>query len=108
MKIYIDRAVGNLPNILARLSAHTRAVFNVLSSGLAKSHSGNPASGLRVERLYGAPVLLRGLPSLVLSTAELSTLDLDYKTSLESLQRLYKATPRPVVLFLARSLPAST
>ena len=37
---------------------------------------------------------------------ELASIDHHYKVSLERLQRLYKATPAPVVFFLAGSLPA--
>ena len=39
----------------------------VLPAGLAKGDRGNPAANLRVQLLYGAPVLLSGLASLVLS-----------------------------------------
>ena len=59
---------GNGPNILARFTAHRRAVFSLLPSGLARGHRGNPAASVRVERLYGIPVLLSGLATLVLST----------------------------------------
>ena len=55
---------GNMPNILARLSAHTRAIMSVLPIGMACSHRGNPDSSLRLEKLYGTPVLLSGLPAL--------------------------------------------
>ena len=98
---------GNMPHVLARQSAHSRAIFGVLSSGLARHHSSNPAAALRVEKLYGAPVLLSGLASLVLSDTELDCLDHHYKVSLERLQRHYQATPSPVVFFMAGALPAS-
>ena len=98
---------GNMDNVIARQAAHTKALYSVLAAGLARGHHGNPAAALRVERLYGCPVLLSGLASLVLSTTELSSLELHYKQNLESLQRLYKLTPAPVVYFLAGSLPAS-
>ena len=94
-------------NLLAREAAHTKAMYAVLPAGLARGHYGNPAAALRLEQLHGCPVLLSGLSALVLSKTELDTLDLHHKQSLESLQRLYKATPTPVVLFLAGSLPAS-
>ena len=97
---------GNMPNVLAREAAHSRAIFGVLSNGLAKNHSGNPAASLRVEKLYGMPVLLSGLASLVLSKTELDSLDHHYKVSLERLQCHYRATPRPVIFFMAGSLPA--
>jgi hypothetical protein len=51
--------------------------------------------------------LLSGLGALVLSKTEQNTLDHHYKVSLEQFQRLYKATPAPVVYFMAGSLPAS-
>jgi hypothetical protein len=50
---------GNLANVLARQAAHEKAVHAVLPAGLARGHQGNPAAALRVERLYGSPVLLR-------------------------------------------------
>ena len=98
---------GNMANLLARMSAHTRALYSVLPAGLARGHHGNPAAALRVEKMYASSVLLSGLASLVLSKAELEALDHHYKHNLECLQRLYKATPSPVVHFLAGSLPAS-
>ena len=58
---------GNIANILSRESAHTRAVHAVLPAGLARGHCGNPAAALKVEKLYGVPVLLSGLGALVLS-----------------------------------------
>ena len=98
---------GNLANILGRQAAHNRALYSVLPAGLARGHHGNPAAATRVEKLYAGPVLLSGLASLVLSKTELDSIDHHYKVSLESLQRLYKGTPTPVVLFMAGSLPAS-
>ena len=96
---------GNLPNVMSRMSAHTRAMMAVLPAGLAKGHRGNPAAGLRVEHLYGTPVLLSGLASLVLSKAEISALHHHYKLNLERLQKLHRASPEPVVCFLGGSLP---
>ena len=65
------------------------------------------ATQLRVEQLYGVPVLLSGLAALVLSKSELDTLDHHFKRSLERLLKLYRATPAPVVYYLAGCLPAS-
>ena len=52
-------------------NAHTRAVYAVLPAGLARGHNGNPAAALRVEAMYGLPVLLSGLASLILGKPEL-------------------------------------
>ena len=96
---------GNLPNLMTRMSAHTRALRAVLPAGLAKGHHGNPAASLRVELLYGSSVLLSGMAALVLSKCEVEILHHHYKLKLEQLQRLHKATPEPVVFFLGGSLP---
>ena len=74
---------GNLPNVLPRMSAHNGALMKVQNSGIAKGHRGNPAAGLRVQLLYGAPILLSGLPSLVLSKSEKDILNHHYKVCLE-------------------------
>ena len=96
---------GNLPNILARISAHKGALMAVLPAGLARGHRGNPAASLRIQLLYGAPKLLSGLSSQILSLTEKKILHQHYKQSLERLQRLHKATPEAVVHFLGGSLP---
>ena len=59
------------------------------------------------ERLYGCPVLLSGLASLVLSFHETSVIHHHHKVTLQRLQRLHFATPECVVYFLGGSLPAT-
>ena len=100
-------AVGNMAAVLARISSHTRAMHAVLPAGLARGHYGNPAASLKVELLYGLPVLLSGLASLVLSRTEVEAIDHHYKVSLERLMRLYPRTPACFVYLLAGTLPAS-
>ena len=95
-----------MPNILARLSAHTRAIMAVVPTGMAYSHRGNPAASLRLEKLYGTPVLLSGLAALVLSSSEAAAIYHHHKLTLQHLQRLHQSTPECVVMFLAGSLPA--
>ena len=96
---------GNGPNIQARLAAHKRAVFSLLPLGLGKGHHGNPAARVRVERLYGLPVLFSGLGSLVLSTAEISLISGHLKIHFERLLKLHSGTPQCVIWFLAGCLP---
>ena len=96
---------GNGANIAARLLSHRKAVYGLLSAGLAKGHRANPAASLRVEAVYGVPVLLSGLASLVLSAKEENMLGQHYKVHLERLLRLHQATPAPVVFMLAGCLP---
>ena len=74
---------------------------------MARAHRGNPIASLRVENLYGVPVLMSGTASLVLKQAELNILTQHYKNTLQNLQKLHEKTPDPVVYFLAGSLPAA-
>ena len=96
---------GNLPTILARVTAHRKALASVLHTGMARGHRGNPAASLHVEQLYGVPVLLSGLAPLVLSKKEENLIDQHHKEVISNLQRLLPRTPRSVVCFLAGSLP---
>ena len=98
---------GNMPNILSRLSAHTKAIMSILPTGMAKGHRGNPAASLRLDKLYGTPVLLSGLAALVLRDSELAAVHHHHKLNLQQLQRLCQDTPECVVMFLAGSLPAT-
>ena len=80
---------------------------SILHTGAALHHSANPATSLKLERLYGCPVLLSGLPSLILNSRELSTVHRHHRTTLCRLQKLAKTTPDCVVVFLAGSLPST-
>ena len=97
----------NGPAILARMSAHRKALASVAFTGIAKGQKGNPAYIIRIEKLYATPVLLSGIPTLVLTSKELEMIDLHYINTLRSLLRLSEKTPRSVIFFLAGSLPAS-
>ena len=102
----IVRAVsGNLPNIVNRISSHKKAVAAVLHAGTARHHRANPAAGLRLQQVYGFPVLLLGLGSLVMNRIELSVVNQHHKDTLHGLLRLLPNTPQPVIYFLAGSLP---
>ena len=71
----ILRSTQYLPNIMNRISAHRKALGAVLFTGLAQRHSANPAVGLKIEKIYGNPVLMSGLASQVLVGSELTLLD---------------------------------
>ena len=104
----VTRSVlGNLPHILHRIACHKRALASVLSAGMARHHRGSPAASLRVEKIYGLPVLLSGMAPLVLLQSEIQVLSHHYKETLQGLLKLYPATPDPVVFFFWR-LSSST
>ena len=96
---------GNLPNILQRISAHKAAIGAVLANGLAKHHRANQAARLRVEKIYGTPVLLSGLAALVLKKTEQAVIGSHHRRTLTNLLGLLPSTPHPVIYFLSGSLP---
>ena len=98
---------GNLPNLLNRFTAHRRSLAATLFTGLAQKHRGNPIVGLRIERVYGTPVLMSGLASLVLLGHELNLLEHHYKKTYQNLQKLHQNTPSCVVYFLGGCLPGT-
>ena len=96
---------GNMVNVVQRVSAYKKKLHSLLPAGLALHHHGHPAARLRVERLYGVPVLLSGLSALVLSKQEQNIIYECHKNSLMRLMKLHDRTPDSVVFFLAGSLP---
>ena len=101
----VRSSLGNLANILQRISAHKKALAAVSSAGLTRGQRGNPAASLRVHQMYATPVLMSGLPSLVLNKKEIRILKMHYKNTLQNLQRLHINTLRSVVYFLAGTTP---
>ena len=96
---------GNGPAILDRITAHKKALASLLFTGIAKGHRANPVLGIRVEKIYGTPVLLSGIAALVLSKKEIDLIDHHYQETLRQLLRLHRNTPRCVLFFLSGSLP---
>ena len=96
---------GNIPNIMCRIGVHKSCMNYVLSAGLARSHSGNPAASLKVHQMYGASKLFSGLASLVLSKQEIRIIDSHYQQVVQNLQRLHVKTPRCFVFLMAGCLP---
>ena len=98
---------GNLPTILEKFSAHNRALGAVLHTGMARGHRGNPAASLHADCVFGVPVLLSGLASLVLLKSEVAMITQHHKEVIWNLQRFLSKTPRVVVHFLARLFSTS-
>ena len=49
--------IGNMAAVMARISAHNKAMFAILPAGLARHHDPKPAAALRTERFFGEPVI---------------------------------------------------
>ena len=98
---------GNMPHILDRISAHRRAMASVIFSGGARHHMSNPSATIKLEKLYGCPVLLSGVATLVLNNKELGTLHRHHRVTLCRLQKLPNTTPDCVVFFLAGCMPST-
>ena len=97
----------NLPHLMNRFSAHRRALAAVLFTGMAQKHRGNPTVGLKLEQIYGTPVLMSGLASIVLLPTELTLLEQHHKNTCQNIQKLLPNTPASVVYFLGGSLPGT-
>ena len=96
---------GNLPHLMNRISAHKRALAATLSSGIAQKSRASPAVGIRLQKVYGSPVLLSGVASLYLSGSEISLIDKHLKITYQNIQKLLPNTPSCVTYFLSGSLP---
>ena len=96
-----------MPHVLERVSAYGRAMAALLHTGAARHHNGNPSDTLRLEKLYGTPVLLSGVASFVLSKKEMCILYQQHKLMLCRLQKMNINTPDCVIFFTAGQLPIS-
>ena len=102
----VVRAVsGNLPNILQRLSCFKKSLGSLIACGLARGSRSNPSASLRILSTYATPILLSGLPTLVLSSTEISSIDQQFKRTLQNILKLSVNSPLALVYFLAGSLP---
>ena len=98
---------GNMPNILQRISAFKGALGAIMSCGLARGRRTNPVVALHILALYGTPVLMSGLASLVLSRKEVSCVDQQYKRTLQNILKLSTTSPSCLVSFIAGRLPGT-
>ena len=98
---------GNESAILDRISAHRKALSSVLYTCIAKGHRANPVIGIKVEKVYAAPVLLSGLGALVLTKKDIDTIDHHFQQTLLQLLRLHNSTPCCVIFFFASCMPGA-
>ena len=103
----VRSVLGNMPNIMQRVSAFKKALGSIISCGLARGHRSNPAASLRILTIYGTPVLMSGLASLVLTAKEISCVDQQYKKTLQNILKLSVNSPPSLVHFIAGSLPGT-
>ena len=100
-------SASNMPHILNRMSAHRKVLFSLLPAGIARRHGANPSAGLKIERMYALPVLLSGLPSLVLLKSELDIVYRHHKDTIKRIMKLPEDTSDCAVFFIAGSLPST-
>ena len=98
---------GNMPHILARIAATKKALGALVSCGLAQASRSNPITSLRILTIYGTPVLMSGLSSLVLSPTEVATVDQQLKRLLQKLMKISVSSPPALVYFASGSLPGT-
>ena len=103
----IRSTARNVPNILNRIISSKKATNATLACGLARGHRSNPSACLRVLQLYGVPVLMYGLGSLVLNPSEITTIHQHHKNTVQNLQKLHHGTPQSFIFFMAGCLPVT-
>ena len=97
---------SNSPAVVTRIAAHARALFRLLNLGLAKGHMTPPATSLRIEAIFAAPVLFSRLAPLLLTKPEVSTLNVYTRKILWSILKLHDKTAGPAIYLLSGVLPA--
>ena len=75
-----------------RICSHLKALGATISSGIAQKSRANPLVGLRLENVYGTPVLMSGVASLVLSGSERAILDKHLNDTYLQIQKIHKKT----------------
>ena len=96
---------GNIKHIMDRLTAHRRAIAAVTPLGLQRRRRINPAASIRIQKIYGSPVLLCGIPSLILKESEVSIVHNYWKRTIQQHLKLPDSTPHCVVAFLVEHYP---
>jgi hypothetical protein len=82
----IRSEAGNLFHILSRLASHKKSMGAVIHTGIGRGHRGNPAASLKLQQLYGTP-LLSGLGALVLKKTETDVIDCYLNLTIQNLMR---------------------
>ena len=103
----IRASSGNMTNIMNRISAFKKALGAVMACGLAKGRRSNPVASLRILTLYGTPVLMSGLASLVMSAKEVAAVDQQLKRAIQSAIKLPNSSPTSLVYFVSGTLPGT-
>ena len=98
---------GNMPHILNRICAHRKALHGIGAAGTAKKARVNPLIGLKLQQIYGCPVLMSGVASLALTGHEIAVFEKHLKETYLRIQKLLPNTPRAVVHFLGGNLPGT-
>ena len=89
LRVIRTTSLSNVPAVLSQIAAHSRSLYGVMGSGLAKNHWSNPAASIRVEAMYCSPVLYNGLASLLLLKMAINTLT-TYKNFFETASEIAK------------------
>ena len=106
--VWVIRASnGNMTNIVNRISAFKKAMGAVMACGLARGRRSNPVASLRIITLYGTPVLMSGLASLVMSAKEVSAVDQQLKRAIQNAIKLPNSSPTSLVYFVSGTLPGT-
>ena len=81
--------LNNTPSIDDRFIKHRNSLYGLLGAGISLNHRANPAAALRAHATFCHPVLLSGLPALILTKDEITRIHKHHKKSLQHIQKFY-------------------
>ena len=96
---------GNTKHIMTRITAHRRAIAAIAPMGLHRRRRINPSASIRIQKIFRSPVLLSGIPTLVLKASDISLVHNYLKRTIQQHLKLPDSTPHCVVAFLGGTLP---
>ena len=99
--------LGNTAHIFNRFNAHRKAISAISAAGISRQRRANPAALVRVQQVFGIPVLLSGISTLVLKKGEIDLISQKIKKIFQHCLKLPDSTPRSVVAFLCGALPGT-
>ena len=65
----------------SKIIKHRNSLYGILGAGIFRNHRANPAAALRAHATFCHPVLLSGLPALILTKNEITRIHKHHKNS---------------------------
>ena len=102
----LDWQSGKLaPDINSRISTARKTAYSLLGTGLHGQEGLDPPASVKLCNTYVKPRLLHGLEATIITDAQLSQIDVYYKSLLRQIQSLPQNVATPAIYLLSGSIP---